>query len=91
VADALLVALTAKLKASPHRKPAKADPSPAVLRELREASETFDIDRLDAAMKSLTACEYSSPAGAELALWLEEKAHQLDFKQITERLTSFRE
>ncbi|MCL2669976.1 MAG: ATP-binding protein [Syntrophaceae bacterium] len=85
-AQTLFAALTAKLKASPYRKPARDEPDPAVLDEVRAACETFDIDRLGEAMKTLASHEYTSPVGAKLAAWLEEKTYQLDFVGIAGRL-----
>jgi len=85
--EKLLTALSSKLKVSTSKKPSKDKPDPAVLADLRQACETFDIDQMDRAMKLLTGYEYSSEDGAELAAWLEEKAFRLDFKAIVKRLT----
>jgi HPt (histidine-containing phosphotransfer) domain-containing protein len=86
-AEKLLAALSNKLKALTGKKAVREQADPAVLANLRQACETFDIDRMDQAMKLLTSYEYSSLGGAELVTWLEEKAFRLDFKQIVKRLT----
>jgi len=88
--EKLLAALSDKLKASANKKPNRDKPDPAVLADLRQACETFDIDRMDQAMKLLTSYEYSSSDGAKLVTWLEEKAFRLDFKEIVKRLTEER-
>jgi CheY-like chemotaxis protein len=85
--EKLLAALSDKLKALAGKKPARDKPDPAVLEALRQSCQAFDIDQMDQAMKLLTSYEYSSPGGAELVAWLEEKAFRLDFKQIVKRLT----
>jgi len=85
--EKLLTALSNKLKALAGKKTVREQPDPEVLAALRQACETFDIDRMDQAMKSLTSFEYSSKDGAELVAWLEEKAFRLDFKQIVKRLS----
>ena len=84
--EKLLAALSAKLKVLTDKKPMRDKPDPAVLEALRQSCETFDIDRMNQAMKLLSSYKYNSAEGAELAAWLEEKAFRLDFKQIVKRL-----
>ncbi|MCL1980839.1 MAG: ATP-binding protein [Proteobacteria bacterium] len=84
--EKLLAALSVKLESLTDQKPVRVKPDPMALEALRQSCETFDIDRVDQAMLSLTSYEYSSDDGAELMAWLEEKARRLDFKQIAKRL-----
>jgi len=85
-AEKLLAALSAKLNVMMGRKVHRDKPAPEILEALYQACVTFDIDRMDQAMRLLTSYEYTQGEGTELVAWLEEKARRLDFKQIAERL-----
>ncbi len=56
-------------------------PDPALLRELREASSAFDMDRVDAAMNSLEAFRYEE--GGDLVAWLRGKVDDMAFEEIS--------
>ena len=91
--EKLLAALTAKLEtlASPKPKSGQNGPDPALLEALRRACETFDVEGMDQAMKSLTSYDYHPGPGADLMAWLEEKTYRLDFKRIARRLAESRQ
>ncbi len=61
-------------------KPAAASPAPELLRELRDASRAFDMDRVDAAMTALEAFHYET--GGELVAWLRAQVDGMAFEEI---------
>jgi len=85
-AEKLLAALSEKLNACSNPKLSRNAPDPETLETLRQACKNFDIDRMNQAMKSLSAYEYSTDDGRKLMAWLEEKTFLLDFRAIAKRL-----
>ncbi len=61
-------------------KPAAAVPDPVLLKELREACEAFDMDRVDKAMARLESFRYES--GGQLVAWLREQVSNMAFEEI---------
>jgi CheY-like chemotaxis protein/HPt (histidine-containing phosphotransfer) domain-containing protein/anti-sigma regulatory factor (Ser/Thr protein kinase) len=66
------------------QKPMRDAPDPDVLAQLRAASETFDIDGVDAAIDALDSFEYREES--TLLTFLREQQAVMGFKQIQERL-----
>jgi HPt (histidine-containing phosphotransfer) domain-containing protein len=62
-------------------KAAAAVPDPELLRELREASGDYDIDRVDSIIAKLEAFRYEYGGG--LVAWLREKVDESDFNAIS--------
>ncbi len=62
-------------------KPLAAEPSPALLAELRAACKAYDMDRVDRAMEALEAGRYER--GETLVAWLREKVDSMAFEEIT--------
>ncbi len=65
-------------------KPAAAEPDPALLKELRDACGSFDMDRVDAAIERLEAFRYAH--GGELVAWLREKVDAMEFEEIAGKI-----
>ncbi len=63
------------------KKPLASEPDAELLRELKEACEAFDMDRVDAAMAELESFRYTS--GEELVLWLREQIDNMAFEEIS--------
>jgi CheY-like chemotaxis protein len=61
-------------------KQTRPEPDPALLRELREASAAYDMDRVDHAMETLEAFRYER--GGELIGWLREKVDGIEFEEL---------
>ena len=61
-------------------RPLAAEPDPALLAELREACEAFNMDRVDDAMARLEAFRYER--GRELIDWLREQVNGMVFEEI---------
>jgi CheY-like chemotaxis protein len=85
--DQLLDGLNAEINraAAGNQKPRKPEPSEEALEELLQACRAFDIDGVDRAMEELESCEYET--GADLVVWLREKADGMGFKEIAARLS----
>jgi signal transduction histidine kinase/CheY-like chemotaxis protein/PAS domain-containing protein/HPt (histidine-containing phosphotransfer) domain-containing protein len=62
-------------------KPIAAKPDPELLRELRDACKTFDMDRVDAAMEELESFRYESGGG--LVERLREQVNNMAFEEIS--------
>jgi CheY-like chemotaxis protein len=62
------------------QKPTASAPDPTLLRELREACEAFNMDRVDAAMAKLESFRYDH--GSELVGWLRQKVNEMAFEEI---------
>ncbi len=77
---AIGAALT-RIEAAIDRPKAKA-PDPELLRQLREAALSFDMDRVDAAMAGLEALRYESESARELTAWLREQVDNMAFEEI---------
>jgi CheY-like chemotaxis protein len=65
-------------------KQRKAEPAEEILEDLAQASRAFDIDGVDRALEELESFDYET--GAELVVWLREKADLMGFKEIVSRL-----
>ncbi len=62
-------------------KPLAAEPDTELLRELRDACQAFDMDRVDAAMAELESFRYRNGEG--LVLWLREQVDNMAFEEIS--------
>ncbi len=56
-------------------------PDAVLLEELRAACESFDMDRVDAAMSELEVFHYEN--GEELVIWLRKQINNMAFEEIT--------
>jgi signal transduction histidine kinase/FixJ family two-component response regulator/HPt (histidine-containing phosphotransfer) domain-containing protein len=85
-AQKLLQGLSAMIKDAQGEevKPRRPEPDPALLQELREACEAFDVDAVDRIMAELEGYAYASQA--DLVIWLRDQVNIIGFKQIAERL-----
>jgi signal transduction histidine kinase/DNA-binding response OmpR family regulator len=68
------------------QKPCRAAPDSAILIQIAEAAETYDMGELDAMMEKLE--QYSYTEEAELVTWLREQINMSEFDAITERLAT---
>ena len=66
-------------------KPRKKKPDRRILSKLLAASEVYNMEGVNAAMMELESFEYESDKG--LAAWLRENVDQMNFLQITEKLS----
>jgi signal transduction histidine kinase/CheY-like chemotaxis protein len=80
-----LEALLAGAAPSPEAKPEKSEPDRKLLARALEASEKYDIEKLEEALAALEAYRYAS--GGELVGWLRERASRSEFGMIVKRLT----
>ncbi|MDR0442494.1 MAG: response regulator [Treponema sp.] len=72
---------------TPQKQKTKKDkPGREDLLKLRAACESFDMDSLEAAMAQIETYEYEKDG--ELVTWLRENADQLNFSEITEKLSA---
>ena len=62
-------------------KPVAAAPDPALLRELREACDEYDVRRIDRIMSLLESFEYEN--GSELVAWLHKQVEDMNFREIS--------
>ncbi len=62
-------------------KPLAAEPDAALLQELKEACQAFEMDRVDAAMAELESFRYRN--GEKLVLWLREQVDNMTFEEIS--------
>jgi HPt (histidine-containing phosphotransfer) domain-containing protein len=86
-ADLVIEGLNAEINrvATEYPTPKKNEPPEETLTDLLEACRSFDIDGVDRAMEELERCEYET--GADLVVWLREKADGMGFKEIADRLS----
>jgi CheY-like chemotaxis protein len=68
------------------QKPCRAAPDSAILTQIAEAAETYDMGELDAMMEKLE--QYTYEEEEELVIWLREQINMSEFNAITERLTA---
>ncbi|MDR1690014.1 MAG: PAS domain-containing protein [Clostridiales bacterium] len=61
-------------------KPTAEEPDTALLAQLREASDAFDMDRVDTIIEQLEAFRYEK--GEKLIAWLREKVNGIEFEEI---------
>jgi signal transduction histidine kinase/DNA-binding NarL/FixJ family response regulator len=66
-------------------KQRKAEPAEETLEDLAQAARAFDIDGVDRALEELESFDYET--GADLVVWLREKADLMGFKEIAGRLS----
>ena len=64
----------------------KAEPDRTVLTAMLQASRDFDVDGMQAALKTLEQFEYES--GGDLVVWLGEQVTSFGYDKIEERLAS---
>jgi signal transduction histidine kinase/FixJ family two-component response regulator len=67
-------------------KEKKHAPDTEVLRAVKDAAESYDIDGIDEGIEKLAMYEYKT--GGDLIVWLKEQVKSLRFEQIAERLSS---
>ncbi|MCL1836132.1 MAG: ATP-binding protein [Treponema sp.] len=67
-------------------KPKKEKPDSEALGRLLAACDAYNMDGVDAAMEEIECYEYESDGG--LSVWLRENVNQMNFAQITERLSA---
>jgi signal transduction histidine kinase/DNA-binding NarL/FixJ family response regulator/HPt (histidine-containing phosphotransfer) domain-containing protein len=65
-------------------KPMRDTPDPALLARLKEAISTYDMDGVDMVISELDGFSYSSDP--DLTAWLKDRAEEMDFQTILERL-----
>jgi hypothetical protein len=70
-------------------KPRLACPDPLLLARLKKSCEAYDMDGIDEVMDILESASYDNDAS--LIIWLREKITELDFSEIAERLSVYRE
>jgi CheY-like chemotaxis protein len=68
------------------QKPCRAAPDSAILTQIAEAAETYDMGELDTMMEKLE--QYTYEEEADLVTWLREQINMSEFDAITERLTA---
>jgi signal transduction histidine kinase/FixJ family two-component response regulator/HPt (histidine-containing phosphotransfer) domain-containing protein len=68
------------------QKPRRPAPDSAILTQIVEAAETYDMGELDAMMEKLE--QYTYQEEADLVTWLKEQISMSEFDAITERLTA---
>jgi len=68
-------------------KQKKEKPDTEVLKKLKSACESYDMDAVDSAMDELTGYSYESDE--DLIDWLHENIEKMNFTEIIERLTDY--
>jgi signal transduction histidine kinase/CheY-like chemotaxis protein len=68
------------------QKPCRQAPDSAILTQIAEAAETYDMGELDTMMEKLE--QYTYEEEADLVTWLREQINMSEFDAITERLTA---
>ncbi|MCL2042542.1 MAG: ATP-binding protein [Treponema sp.] len=77
------------LKSEKNQKPVREKPDDLILADLLKSCESYDIDKIDAAMAEIECCEYSRDEG--LAAWLRDNVDQGKYGLIIDKLSSLRD
>jgi hypothetical protein len=66
-------------------RPLKDRPDPSLIKRLKDACASYDMDGIDRAFSELDLFMYANEP--DLTPWLKDKIDQMDFKQILDRLS----
>ena len=90
-AEDLVAEIQSWLKALDESSPRRRSyaPNPALLASLRQSCEKYDIDGIDKAMDELESAHYD--ADGSLVTWLREKIDEMEFSEVTKRLSEYKE